>query len=218
MLTCRTGSSLVVDWLCDHSREHNAAVAWLYLDLGAGKEQSATSMLGSLLMQMVSGMERIPQQILQPFHRRMKAIDRRRLQLGDIVNILQIITYAQPTFICVDAVDECGGVQRAELLDSLKEILERSPRTRIFLTGRPHIQAEVEKRLAQRVVSVPISPTNGDITKYLSTRLGEDETPDAMDKSLEEDILKKIPNNTSEMCVGQWCLVSRPRSHANGTI
>ena len=35
--------------------------------------------------------------------------------------------------------------------------------------------------------------------EYLRLRLDEDETPDAMDESLEADILEKIPEKMSEM-------------------
>ena len=198
VLTCHNDSSLVVDWLCDHSRGQNRAVACFYLDFEARKEQSATNVLGSLLRQMVSGMESIPEEISRAFHEQRKDIGGRRLQLGDIVKMLQEITSSQPAFICIDAVDECGGLQRVGLLDSLKEILGKSSRTRIFLTGRPHIRAEVEKGLAQRVLSVSISYTKHDIIGYLHNQLEKDETPDAMDESLEADILEKIEENIWE--------------------
>ena len=55
--------------------------------------------------------------------------------------------------MCIDALDECAGVQRVKLLDSLNQILENSPGTRIFVTGRPNIQAEIEKCLSGRVLS-----------------------------------------------------------------
>jgi len=44
-------------------------------------------------------------------------------------------------------------------------------------------------------------PRKDDVIGYLRARLGEDETPEAMDESLEADILEKIPENMSEMCV-----------------
>jgi len=94
-------------------------------------------------------------------------------------------------------------VHRVKLLNSLQQILEKSPRMRIFIIGRPYIRAEIEKRLATRVISVPISPSRNDIIEYLRARLGQDETPGAMDESLEADILGKIPQNMPEMYVGQ---------------
>jgi len=203
MLTRCESSSLVVDRLCDQTQGQNIAIACFYFDFAARKEQSATSVLGSLLKQMVSGMEKIPEEISRAFQEQKRAIGGRAPQLVDIVKMLQAITSSQPTFMCVDALDECAGVQRLRLLDSLKEILENSPSARLFVTGRPHIRAEIEKRLPGKVTSVSVSPTRGDIITYLRVRLGEDETPDAMDESLEGDILENIPEKISEMCVGQ---------------
>ena len=53
------------------------------------------------------------------------------------------------------------------------------------------------------MASVSLGPNKEDIIRYLCVRLGEDETPDAMDESLVAGILEKIPENVSEMCVGQ---------------
>ena len=163
-------------------------------------------MLGSLVKQMVNGMERIPDEISTAFQEQKRAIGGCGPQLVDLVKMLQTITSSQPTFMCIDALDECVGVERVKVLDSLKEILERSPESRIFVTGRPHIRAEMEKRLAGCVVSVSICPAKSDITEYLRVRLGEDEIQDAMNASLEAEILEKIPENISEMCVGEMML------------
>ena len=76
------------------------------------------------------------------------------------------------------------------------------------MTGRPHIRAEMEKRLGGRLVSVSVCPPKDDITEYLRVRLGEDETPDAMNMSLEKGILRTIPENISELCVGAMVLRS----------
>ena len=78
-----------------------------------------------------------------------------------------------------------------------------SPGTRIFVTGRPHIRPEISRRLAGRVTSLPINTKRDDIIRYLHFRLEEDTIPDAMDSNLEAEILKKIPENLSEMYVKQ---------------
>ena len=49
-----------------------------------------------------------------------------------------------------------------------------------------------------------MGPRKDDIIRYLRVKLSEDETPDAMDGSLEADILDKIPENISEMYVEEW--------------
>ena len=156
-------------------------------------------MLGSLVKQVVRGMERIPEEISRAFQGQKLAIGGLEPRLPDIVKMLQAITSTLRTFICIDALDECVAIHRVKLLISLKQILEKSPRTRIFITGRPNIRVEIGKRLSGRVTSVSIGPHKDDIIGYLRARLDEDETPDAMDESLVAEILEKIPENMSEM-------------------
>ena len=191
-----------MDRLCDHAGGQNTAVSCFYFDFAARKEQSATNTLGSLVKQLVSGMETIPEEISRAFREQKRTVGGRKPQLVDLVKMLQAIASSRPTFICIDALDECAGVERFRLLDSLKEVLEQSPGIRIFVTGRPHIRTEIESRLAGRVVSVSVNPTGDDIKRYLRVKLGYDETPDAMDESLKAEILEKIPANMSEMSVG----------------
>jgi len=203
VLTCRDISSLMVDRLCDQARGQNTTVMSFYFDFATRKEQSATEMLGFLLKQIVSEMEAIPEDISRAFQEQKKAIGGRRPQLIDIVKMLQTITSSQRTFLCIDALAECVVVYRVKILDSLKQILEKPPGTRVFITGRPHIRAEMEKSLGGKVISVPLCPNKEDIIRYILVRLGKDETPDAIDESLVADILKKIPESVSEMYVGE---------------
>ena len=209
MLTRRRNSSLVVDRLCDWTRGQSTAVTCFYFDFAARKEQTATSMLGSLLKQIVSATGRIPEDIWRALREQREAISGRKPQVGDIVKMLQLITSSQPVFMVIDALDECTAVQRYRLFDSLKEILARSTGARIFVTGRPHIRSEIETRLAGRVASVSVGPIRSDIIRFLRARLSEDETPDAMDSSLEAEILEKIPGNMSEMWVSAVFLRTR---------
>ena len=202
ILTRSHDSSLVIDRLWEQVRGQNTAVACFYFDFAAQKEQSATSMLGSFVRQMVSGMEMIPEEISQAFRERKKLIGGCGAQLTDLVKMLQAITSAQRTFMCIDALDECAGVQRVRVLNSLNHIVAKSPCTRIFITGRPQIRGEVERSLTERVICVSIESTKYDIIGYIHARLAEDETPDAMEESLKAEILEKIPENISEMCVG----------------
>ena len=200
-MSLRSGdiSSLVIDTLGDWAKGKNAAVACFYFDFAAQREQSATSILSSLLKQIVCGLEEIPAKIAQEFRDQKNVIGGRKLGLGEIVEMLQDISSSRPTFICIDALDECMSDYRVELLNSLKQILHKPSRIRIFLAGRLQIQDEVEKHLARRVVAVSIIPTKDDIVRFLRAKLKMDATPDAMDKSLEADILKNIPETVSEM-------------------
>ena len=188
-----------MDKLCDQARGQNAAVTCFYFDFADRKEHSATSALGSLLRQIVGGLERIPEEISRAFREERNAIGGRGPRLPAIVKMLEAITSSLPTFVCIDALDECAVLDRVKFLNSLQQILKKSPRTRVFIIGRPHIRDEIERPFAGRVTSVSISPRKGDIIGYLRVRLAEDPTPHAMNKNLEADILEKIPGNMSEM-------------------
>ena len=168
--------------------------------------------MGSLLKQMVSGMETIPEEISRAFQEQKRAIGGRGPRLPDIVKMLQAITSSLRVFICIDALDECAVAHRVKVLNSLQQILDKSPRTRIFIAGRPHIRAEIEKRLARRVISVSVGASKDDIIGYLRVKLDEDETPEAMDESLESDILEKIPQHMSEMYVEAMALGIPPKT------
>jgi len=198
-LTSFHRSSLVVDTLCDRARGQDIAVTCFYFDFAAGKEQTPGSMLGALLKQVVNGLDRIPEEIVQEFVEQKKVIGGRSLRLDQIVGMLVAVTSLKPTFICVDALDECAVRDRAKILISLGEIIQKSPTTRVFLTGRPHIHGEVETRLPGGVAAVPVSPWKGDIIYYIRRRLEEDPSPDEMDSSLEMEIVNKIPETVSEM-------------------
>ena len=192
-------SSLVIDSLCDRARGQNAAVACFYFDFAAQKEQSPASVLGALLKQVVSGLKEIPEEIAQAYGNRKDEIGGRRLGLADIIKMLQITFFEKRTFICLDALDECVPGNRVKLLHSLSQVLQKSPGTRIFVTGRPQVRPEVGRRLTGKITSLSISPRKDDVIRYLHTRLGEDPDPDAMDSSLEAEILQKIPEDISEM-------------------
>ena len=201
VLTRSDFSSLVIDTLCSQARGRNATVACYYFDFASQNEQSPTSILGCLLKQLVFGLKEIPEEILEAYEDRKNAIGGQGPQISDILKMLQITSTRKHAFICVDAVDECAIEHQAKLLDSLGQLLQLSPGTRIFVTGRPHIVPEVGRRLSGRVMSVSISPKRDDIVAYLRSRLAADTTPDAMDSTLEADILKKIPDDISEMYV-----------------
>jgi len=191
----------VIDSLSDEARGQNVTVACLYLDFAAQQEQSSTSLLGALLKQLVVGLGEVPEEMAQAYKEQKNSIGGRRPQHTDIVKMLQTATSKKRTFICLDALDECVPEHRVKLLNSLNKIIQKSPGTRIFVTGRPHIRPELGRRLSGRMASLSINTKRDDIIRYLHSRLEVDTTPDAMDSSLEADILKKIPEEISEMYV-----------------
>ena len=198
LISCNI-SSLVVDTLCEQAVKENAAVAWFYFDFAAQEEQSPSAVLGSVLKQVVAGLEEVPEGIVRVFRDREKGIGGRRLLLSEIVEFLQDISPSRCTFICIDALDECPSGHQESLLDLLNQILRGSPGTRLFMTGRQHILGEVEKHLGGRAATLCITPTKDDIIAFLRAKLKEDTVPDAMDENLEEEIIQNIPETGSGM-------------------
>jgi len=198
-LTSLCRSSLVVDTLCDRARGRDIAVTCFYFDFAAGREQAPGGILGALLKQVVGGLDKIPEDIMREFVEQKKVIGGRSLRLDQIVKMLVVATSLKRTFICIDAVDECAVRDRAKILTSLGEIIQKSPATRVFLTGRPHVRIEVETRLPGGLAAVSASPWKDDIIHYIRKRLEEDPSPDEMDENLESEIVQKIPETVSEM-------------------
>jgi len=192
-------SSLVVDTLCNQALKGNVTVACFYFDFAAQEEQSPADILGSVLKQVVGGLDKVPERIVKAFQDRNQVIGGQRLALSEIVELLRDISFSRRTYVCIDGLDECPVGHRVKLLDSLNQILRGSPGVRIFLTGRPHIRGEVEKRLEERVATRFITPTKSDIIGFLREKLKEDTMPEAMDESLEEEIIQTIPKTVSEM-------------------
>ena len=192
----------MIDTLCKQALEGDAAVACFYFDfVDQEEEQSPAAVLGSVLKQVVGGLGGVPERIVKAFRNREKVIGGQRLSLEEIIELLKDISAAQGTFICLDALDECPQGYRMELLGSLNRIIQNSPSVRIFLTGRPHIRGEIDKHLAGRAATRPITTTKDDIIIFLRAKLKADTIPDAMDESLEEEIIKNVSETVSEMYV-----------------
>ena len=195
LLTTRNASSLAIDSLCDQAREEDIVVAWSYCDFNAQQDQTVINIMGAILKQLV-GRRGIPKHIREAFD------EGRRPLLPDLVRMLRIAIASLPkVFICIDALDECLPNELPDLLETLRDIVRQSPRTRIFLTGRPYVGEAIRKHFS-KAVAIPISPNQEDIRNYVVMRLDRDGVPEAMDNGLRADIVTIILEKMSNMCVG----------------
>ena len=204
-------SSLVIDKLCDEAVEGDLAVVCFYFDFAARNEQSPVNMLGSLLKQVVSGRRKIPEAIAENFDKEKSVIGGRGLQVSGILKMFQTIATTRRTFICVDALDECVPEYRMVVLESLGQILQGSPNTRLFITGRPHVRSEVERELGGVATFVLIRATEDGVVRFLREKLRKDTIPNVMSSTLERDIMKNIPAISSEMYVGLMLRAKLPQ-------
>ena len=199
LLTAWNTSSLVIDSLCDQGwGEH--IVAGLYCDFFIQQEQTVTNMMGAILKQLLRRVD-IPGYLGATFREGKRKFGYRGLRLQGMMEMLKITIASLPqVFICIDALDECLPKNLPELLESLGDIVRESPKTRIFLTGRPHIINDI-RIYFPKVVVITITPNMDGLRSYLEMRLDNDPQLEAMNDDLRADILRVILARKSDMCV-----------------
>ena len=169
-------------------------------------------MMGAILKQLV-GRGGIPEYLREAFQEAKKNFGGRRPKLPDLMEMLKITIVSLPqVFICLDALDECLPKNIPELLESLRDIIRESPRTRLFFTGRPHLREDVQRYFSEAVV-IPISPNPNDIRDFVKMKLDRDEEPMAMDDGLRADIVKTILGKMPDMCVGPFRIFTLPMTY-----
>ena len=199
-LTARNTSSLVIDSLCNQARNEGIAVAGLYCDFLTPQEHTPTNIIGAILGQLVAGGE-ILKELRDRFQERKMEFGGRGPRLPELVKMLRDAIASLPRVcVCIDALDECLPKHLPELLESLRTIVLECPRTRLFLTGRPHVREDVQRYFSKTVV-IHLSPSTDDVRNYVEMRLNRDDEPEAMNNDLREDIVRVIVAEISDMCV-----------------
>ena len=198
----RQHSSLVIDTLLGWVDEDGAAVTYVYCDFSTRNAQSTSAVLGSVLRQVVRALETIPDELQEAFKKAGRRADGCEPQLLEILNMLtKSLSSLKRGFICIDALDEFPTTQRAQLWNSLQRVVRECPNTRLFLTGRPQIRAEVEGNFPGDASAVEIEPPSDDIGRYIEERLKEVLDMSAINEGLREDIRRIVPKRISGMYV-----------------
>ena len=201
MLTKNKISSLVIDTLCRQARGQNIAVLSFYCNYQARKDQSVTKIIGSLLRQVVAAVARVPEEIHDAFEES-KQRGGKHLRLLDMLKLfVSVISSMGRVYICVDAVDELLPQNRSEFLRALRQVVQEASNARLFLTGRTYIRRELDKHLTRGGYIIHIVPDQGDITRYLSQKMDDDDDRDAdlLTENLKNDIVKTMLEKSSEM-------------------
>ena len=201
MLTSNEISSLVIDTLRDQTRGQNVAVLGLYCDYQAQGEQSAVNMIGGLLRQVIWGEAGIRGEIRSAFSES-KRRGGQGLRIPDMLRLfVKVVSSIDRVYICVDAVDELLPKNRLEFLRELRRITQDAPNTRLFLTTRPSIQAELVRQLRGAPYVIKIVADQGDIASYLTQKIEDDyaQDPDLMTGDLKNDIIRTMLGKASEM-------------------
>jgi len=202
-------SSLVIDELSDRMEKEDISVVHFYCNFQNQQSEVTAPILTRLLKQAVGGLDFIPEEIDRKANESSRG---RGLSVPEILRLLQTTLRSHKrTFICIDALDECETEQRPEFLRSLHSIVRDSPNARLFVTGRPHIRAELEKHHGRALQIIQFQPVKEDIRRYLERKLEDDNLDEEMDGELERAIMEEIPEKISDMYVCEAVLSSPSR-------
>ena len=176
----------------------NVGIACLYADFKDQNNQTLVHILGSFLRQfLTTTLKPIPDQVIQ----KLDDIRKRGGKAGseDILAFLKIrLQQLKYAFICIDAVDELKPEIQQQLLDKLKELATNN--TRLFLTGRGHIESEVQKRLqVTQEYKIDLTASQQDILDFLEQKIRDDRYLDEMDEKLAKDIVGAIIKGSQGM-------------------
>ena len=190
---------MIDDLYSQFHKDPKIGIACLYADYKDQTNQNLVHILGSLLRQfLTTALEPIPNEVIQKLH----DIQRRGGKVGteDILAMLEVrLQQLKRAFICIDAVDELEPRVQRQLLEVLKEL--SADITRLFLTGRGHIEIEVQKCLLPigQECKIIISASEQDIQEFLEQQIMNDLNPDAMDEELAKKIITAIIEKSQGM-------------------
>jgi hypothetical protein len=147
-------------------------------------------MIGALTKQLVWWAQSIPTAALDLFKQRSK--EQMAMNEEDAKMIFDLLVNQFETiYICMDALDECEPDSRTQLLRFLESMDSTS--IRLFMTCRHSVKAEVTGILAELSPEITsIVAAEEDIRMYLSQKLRNDRYPEAMNDSLQNQIVEEL--------------------------
>ncbi|KAK3692985.1 ankyrin repeat-containing domain protein [Podospora appendiculata] len=145
MLWCHglpgAGKSVVSSMVIDHilkisEREGGAALYW-YFDYLKASEQHPDAIAAAILRQLIECLPSMPQEVHQ-LHERCERFNQRP-EVNALMRIAtSLLANMQPTFIVIDAMDECAEDYRNGIFAILESL--QAAGVHVFVTARPHIE------------------------------------------------------------------------------
>jgi hypothetical protein len=154
-------SSRVIDHLASKSADRNVCVAYIYCDYQEHHQQSTLNMAGSLLRQAIVASykshdnDTVIRNLLENKQQRQELSSDEALKA-----LAKILGNFDKTYICIDALDECGDQHLEGLIRILGELaistdsdVTNPSILRLFFTGRPEVEDYVSKHSSTRELS-----------------------------------------------------------------
>lgn len=198
-------SSLVIDRLRDDYDGQRVAISFIYFDYREQGGQSQENVVASLLRQIASHKSVLPvslDELCTKFRDR-----NRKPQIQDLeLALLHVCQDFDRVFIAIDALDECDeAMRRKTFLLSLAK-LQQTPRIRLFITSRPHLE-DIRKAL-DPALQVKVQASDADLRKYLRKKIEESGNADIIDEDFRQHLIETVAKGAQNMYAEYFLLVA----------
>ncbi|KAI5816001.1 hypothetical protein BZA77DRAFT_264682, partial [Pyronema omphalodes] len=172
--------STVIDYLSRilKYQSEKSCVIWVYCDYQDENQQTAENLLGALLKQVLHSIPDDLEDVIKELQTMKK--ENRFLDLKSVCRFLtDALGRFGNVYVCIDALDECQEY-RILFLRSLNDLLQTrklSGRfTRVFLTGREHVDQYINNHLTgPSMCTIKLEANKEDIAKYLEHQIELDD-------------------------------------------
>jgi Cdc6-like AAA superfamily ATPase len=182
-------AAIAIDHLYRRARSEDIGVAYLFCNYKAQLEQTAATLLATVLKQLVQSRPGLAAPVIRMYEDHQK--QRSRPSLDEIFEALQSVCSAYHTvYLVVDALDECtdqDGV-RNQLVNKLRE-LEARTNTHLMFTSR-FIPEVTEKFKSEPTLEVRAS--DQDVRRYVASQLPRLPRCVQRDSGLARDIQDRV--------------------------
>lgn len=147
--------------------DRSVGIAFVYFDYRTNELQEETSIISAFIKQICRTGRDIPKAFLQ-----VKQDDLPPSQLGTVDGLLKAIEHYQlrEVFLIVDALDECPKDRRPGILKSIRQIVDRVPRSKVFVTSRPEgdIQEAFTTGMKTPYIAIEARSVQDDICRFVT--------------------------------------------------
>lgn len=174
---------------------HHEGLAFFYFNRNDATRTTAQSCLGSLLRQLSKpyGRDRVLRAALSDRIERFEREAQNRPSCQDCKQgLMESCNIFPKTTVIIDALDECDGKDRSELVDILDNLMMTSAcPVKVFISGRP--DGDISDMLKGRnIVKIGTEDNQNDIAEYISAQMEKTRNwDDELKKEVRERLLEK---------------------------
>ena len=185
----------MIDRLRDTFLGQNVAVVYVYFDFRDQEYQSTEKMIASLLKQLSIAKSKLPDSVLELYHRLKR--QQRLAQQEELEQVL-LLTCEEfdRIFIVIDALDECDANSHRKGFLRFLNTLQRKSSISIFIASRYLEDFQKAFETSRKIV---IGADDLDLRMYLSREIDICDNVDIIDETFKNDIIQKVSEAAQKM-------------------